>query len=98
MQSGTVLDRHPSALDSAGVRDLLVLWQHPDTRELIPIGRFGHHGDTYSFAYTRAAATIPDFRPLPGLPDLHHRYEGNGIPAVFEQRVMYRARIPRTRL
>jgi hypothetical protein len=93
MQSGTVLDQHSLALNSAGVRDLLVLWQHPDTRELIPIGRFGHHGGgAYSFAYTRAAATIPDFRPLPGLSDLHHRYESDSIPAVFEQRVMDRER------
>jgi hypothetical protein len=92
MQSGTVLDRHQLALNRAGVRDLLVLWQHPHTRELIPIGRFGHHGHTYSFAYTRAAADIPDFRPLPGLPDLHHRYESAHIPAVFGQRVMDRDR------
>lgn len=92
MPSDTVLDRHSSPLDSAGVRDLLVLWQHPDTRELIPIGRFGHHDDRYSFAYTRAAAIIRDFRPLPGLPDLHLRYESHGIPTVFEQRVMDRDR------
>lgn len=88
MQSGTVLDPHLSALDSADVRDLLVLWQHPDTRALLPIGRFVHHGHTYSFAYTRAVASVPDFRPLPGLPDLRHRYESDNIPAVFGQRVM----------
>lgn len=92
MQSGTVLERHPSAMDGAGVRDLLVLWQHPETREIVPIGRFSHHGDTYSFAYTRAAASIPDFRPLPGLAELHQRYESSSLPAVFGQRVMDRDR------
>lgn len=92
MPSSTVLDRRVPVLDSAQVRDLLVLWQHPDSRELIPIGRFGHHEGTYSFEYTRAAAAIPDFRPLPGLPDLRCRYESDNIPAVFQQRVMDRDR------
>lgn len=88
----TVLDPHQSAHPGVGVRDLLVLWQHPDTRELIPIGRFGYHANTYSFAYTRAAAGIPEFRPLPGLPDLQRRFDSDQIPAVFGQRVMGRDR------
>ena len=92
MRFGTVLDPQQSAQTGARVSDLLVLWQHPDTRELIPIGRFGHHGNTYSFAYTRAAANIADFRPLPGLPDLWHRFDSDHIPAVFGQRVMGRDR------
>lgn len=92
MQSDTVLDWQASAPRRAVARDLLVLWQHPNTREIIPIGRFDHHGEVYSFSYTRAAAGIPDFRPLPGLPDLHDRYESLRIPAVFEQRVMDRDR------
>jgi len=92
MQSGSVLDRHWHTRDSARVRDLLVLWQHPETREIIPIGRFCRQGDTYSFAYTQAAAGIPEFRPLPGLADLYRRYESDSIPPVFGQRVMVRDR------
>lgn len=92
MQSGTLLDRRSSTAGTKAVRDLLVLWQHPDTREIIPIGRFARHGETYTFMYTRAAATIADFRPLPGLSDLRRRYESTAIPAVFAQRVMDRHR------
>lgn len=88
MRSASVLDRRASNLDVPEVRDLLVLWQHPETREIIPIGRFVHDGDTYSFSYTRAAATIDDFRPLPGLDDLRRRYVSDRIPPVFGQRVM----------
>lgn len=91
MRSGTVLERHPASGD-APVRDLLVLWQHPETREIIPIGRFGHRDDSYSFAYTRAAANVRGFRPLPGLPELNRRYDRSSIPAVFGQRVMDRDR------
>lgn len=92
MRSIALLDRHEPAPDRVGANDLLVLWQHPNSRELIPIGRFGRHDDSYTFAYTRAAADITDFRPLPGLPDLQRRYETNTIPTVFRQRVMDRDR------
>jgi len=93
MRSIALLDRHEVAADHARVSDLLVLWQHPETRELVPIGRFqSTDGGSYTFRYTRAAAEIPDFRPLPGLPDLLHRYEDDHIPAVFRQRVMDRDR------
>lgn len=87
MRSASVLDRHASTVVPE-VRDLIVLWQHPETREIVPIGRFAHDGETYSFAYTRAAATIDGFRPLPGLDDLRQRFVSNRIPSVFGQRVM----------
>jgi hypothetical protein len=87
MHSATVLDRAASITDTPHVRDLLVLWQHPETREIVPIGRFTYDGDTYSFAYTRAVLTIRAFRPLPGL-DLGGHYVSHRLPAVFRQRVM----------
>lgn len=87
MRSASVLDR-PQPSRNAQTDDLLVMWQHPDSHEIIPIGRFSHKGGRYSFAYTVAAAEISGFRPLPGLEDIHHRYESDQIPAVFDQRVM----------
>lgn len=87
MRSATSLDRRLTAIGTE-VHELLVLWQHPDSREIVPIGRFAHHGDVYSFSYTRAAALIQDFRPLPGLDDLNGAYVADRIPPVFEQRVM----------
>ncbi|WP_370617183.1 HIRAN domain-containing protein [Mumia qirimensis] len=70
------------------MQDLLVLWQHPATREIIPIGRFARLGSTYRFVYTRAAAAIEGFRPLPGLNDLTVEYVSENIPLAFAQRVM----------
>ena len=87
MRSTSVLDRSSSA-EAPPARDLLVLWQHPTTREIVPIGRFMRDGDVYTFIYTRAVADIADFRPLPGLDDLNRRYESTRFPAVFDQRVM----------
>jgi hypothetical protein len=88
MRSNDVLERAPETPRAPAVRDLLVLWQHPETREFIPIGRFNYDGLTFAFSYTRAAAEINGFRTLPGLPDLHRPYAKGVMPAVFDQRVM----------
>lgn len=69
-------------------RDLLVLWQHPETRAITVIGRLQYDGQTYSFGYTRGAAQIEGFRPLPGLRDLRSKYESDSLFPLFAQRVM----------
>jgi hypothetical protein len=88
MSSVDLLDRPGYSRTALDVRDLLVIWQHPTTRELVPVGRFAYDGSTYRFGYTRAAAQVADFRPLPGLEDLHRQYESDRIPMAFGQRVM----------
>ena len=74
------------------VNSLLVLWQDPSNRRFVPIGRFTFDGEAYSFAYTRAAANLTAFRPLPGMPDVRRRYTSVRIPALFNQRVMSSSR------
>lgn len=88
MRSAAVLDRIEPTTSDHDTNDLLVLWQHPSTREIVPIGRFSRTVDGYAFAYTRAAAAVNGFRPLPGLDRLDRRYQSVQIPAVFNQRVM----------
>lgn len=92
MSSVVTHDQRTLANTAPIVHELLVLWQHPDTRQIIPIGRFSYDGDEYTFVYTRAALEIPDFRPLPGLDDLRERYASHQLPSVFEQRIMARHR------
>lgn len=87
MRSASVLDRpRTSPRQQSGT--LLVLWQHPETREIVPIGRFARERSRYTFEYTVAAGEVDGFRPLPGLDDLRRQYESDRIPAVFDQRVM----------
>ena len=88
MLSETASGQRAADATDTYVGDLLVLWQHPESREIVPIGRLSNAGGTYTFSYTRAAGQVGDFRPLPGLGDLHHRYESRELPAVFGQRVM----------
>ncbi|MYR33231.1 hypothetical protein GTW20_13390 [Nocardiopsis alba] len=88
MRSATMPDQGSAAGDPV-VNDLLVLWQHPISRSIIPIGRLTHHANAYAFSYTRAAKDIEGFRPLPGLRDLYKSHRSTRLPAVFEQRVMH---------
>lgn len=74
------------------VRELLVLWQHPDTREIMPIGRLTHDDAGYSYSYTRAAAEVDGFRLLPGLGQFGDRVHSSMMPAIFRLRVMDRDR------
>ncbi|WME22615.1 hypothetical protein [Brachybacterium sp. GU-2] len=88
MSSAHVADRvHHASLDAA-VDDLLVLWQHPESRQIHPIGRFSFDGEVYTFSYTRRAHQIPDFRPLPGLPLDGVPYCSTRMPTLFQQRTM----------
>ncbi|QCB50022.1 hypothetical protein E5720_06935 [Rhodococcus sp. PAMC28707] len=92
MSLSTTLEPTGDGRRASDVRDLLVLWRHPVTRWIQPIGRLSQGLDHYSFSYTRAAAEIPELRTLPGLPDLWRRYDSQSLPAVFGQRVMERSR------
>lgn len=89
MQSATA---DPALHPSSFVSSLLVLWQDPSNRRFVPIGRFAFDGESYSFAYTRAAAKLATFRPLPGMPDVGRLYTSARIPALFNQRVMSSSR------
>ena len=53
MRSAAVLDRVEAAASGQDTDDLLVLWQRPSTREIVPIGRFSRTANGYSFVYTR---------------------------------------------
>lgn len=74
---------------------LFVSWRSPEG-SIHPIGllRRRHEGDRelYSFRYLKLVENLPDFEPLPGLPDLHDRYESSTLFPVFANRVMPRRR------
>jgi hypothetical protein len=77
-------------------RSLFVSWRDPDVGSIHPIGRLvrriGPAGERYSFAYLKLAEKLPGFEPLPGLPDLHRRYDSDHLFPVFSNRLMPRSR------
>lgn len=88
MSSAHITDCAQHASLDAAVNDLLVLWQHPESRQIHPIGRFSYDGEVFTFSYTRHAHNIPDFRPLPGLALDGVAYQGTRMPTLFQQRTM----------
>lgn len=77
-------------------RRLFVAWRNPETRQIIPVGllvqrRLGD-AESYSFAYLKLAETLDGFHPLPGLADLHRRYDSLALFPVFANRLMPRDR------
>lgn len=70
------------------VTELLVLWQQPSTRALLPVGLLGFDGVTYRFEYLPAARTAEGFRPLLGFKDLDSVYESDELFALFRERIM----------
>lgn len=92
MSSARIADRVHHASPDAAVNELLVLWQHPESRQIHPIGRFSFDGEIYTFSYTRRAHRIPDFRSLPGLPLDGVPYRSTRMPTLFRQRTMARSR------
>lgn len=91
MPSHMLLEASVPSMDAAA-QELLVLWQHPTSREILPVGRLSFDGTTYAFDYTVAASRIEGFRALSGLGPLGQHTESNLLPAIFRQRVMDPAR------
>lgn len=68
--------------------ELLVVWQQPSTRAMIPVGILTFDGGTYAFEYLPNVAQIAEFRPLLGFRDLTKRYESDELFPLFHERVM----------
>lgn len=77
-------------------RRLFVSWRDPEVGSIYPVGclvrRVGAAGERYSFAYLKAAEGLERFEPLPGLPELHDRYDSDRLFPVFANRIMPRSR------
>lgn len=88
MSSITASEVQPRLRKASTRRDLLVLWQNADTRAIDVVGRLTFDAQTYRFAYSRRAASVDGFRPLPGLRDMTRLYESSALFPLFAQRVM----------
>lgn len=77
-------------------RRLFVSWRDPATGSIHPVGllvrRLVGSEEDFTFAYLKAAEQLQGFRPLPGLPDLHERYQSDHLFPVFANRLMPRTR------
>lgn len=70
------------------VTELVVLWQQPTTRAMIPVGLLAFDGITYRFEYLPAASSADGFRPLLGFKDLTASYQSHELFPLFHERIM----------
>ena len=75
-----VQTRQPSAL--------LVLWQQPATRAMIPVAELSFDGAEYRFTYLPTVDTVPGFRPLLGFKDFSKTYVSDELFPLFRERVL----------
>lgn len=83
MQAGTRED---------AITELLVTWQQPETRAMLPVARLSFDGESYRFNYLPAAKSIRGFRPLIGFKDVEKSYESGELFPLFQERVLDPAR------
>jgi len=72
----------------AAPQRLLVAWQHPRTRAIVPVGFLEQDAEGYSFAYLRRSLDVPGFQPLLGFENLDIRYRSPNLFPLFRQRLM----------
>lgn len=77
----------PGDLRSASGR-LMVAWQHPETRQISPVGVLDIDAGRYRFRYLRRAFSVRDFCPFVGFGDRGRVYVSDELFPLFQQRVM----------
>ena len=70
------------------VSELLVLWQQPSNRAMVPVAILAFDGKSYSFRYLDTAKSLAQFRPLIGFRDFDEIYESDELFALFQERVL----------
>lgn len=74
--------------DKTTISELLVLWQKPENRAMIPVATLSYDSVSYRFEYLPAARTERSFRPLIGFRDLDQTYTSDDLFPLFRERVM----------
>jgi|JI6StandDraft_1071083.scaffolds.fasta_scaffold13360_4 hypothetical protein len=81
-------DADTTPVPSGRVQRLIVTWQHPESRDVSPIGILRYDGSEYTFEYLRTAATVSGFRLLLGFPELGEKYTSGELFPLFAQRAL----------
>ncbi len=66
---------------------LVVAWQNPEDRRIVPVGMLEHGPDGYRFRYLRRALRTPGFRPFLSFPEWYGDYRSEWLFPLFAQRI-----------
>lgn len=88
MHSETVLQGASRGTQPVAVTQLIVAWQHPTMRAIIPVGLLEQNADGFLFRYGPNVERLEDFRPILGFPQWDGVYRSAHLFPFFSQRVM----------
>ena len=88
MRTMTESTREAEEVADRNMQKLVVTWQHPESRDIFPIGVLAWDGQSYSFDYLSSVEGVEDFRPLLGLKDTTRHYESAELFPIFQERVL----------
>ncbi|WP_309615726.1 hypothetical protein [Salinibacterium sp.] len=80
------------AESAVAVTELLVLWQQPSTRAMLPIAVLSFDGEYYRFRYLDGVADLEGFRALVGFREFEREYQNEDLFPLFQERVLYPGR------
>jgi hypothetical protein len=76
------------------MKSLYVIWQEPQTKSWLPVGKLTYHSDkqVYQFTYTKGAEKSPYFMPFGRMKNLHKRYFSIELFPLFANRLLCQSR------
>lgn len=95
MSTPTAVEERLIESRPAAGRRLFVAWQHPETRQVSPVGALeepGPDGSTFLFRYLAGAAEVAGFHPFVGFPDFDDVFRSEDLFPFFANRLMPRSR------
>ena len=85
-QDGELLDLVMPVLEPRPERAFRVIWQDPESRSMIPVGRLHDDGQVFTFTYTNEARSHPRFVPFPELEETHEVHRSGSLFRFFTDR------------
>lgn len=77
------------------INKLIIVWQNPNNRRWVPVGKLSYKDDKYSFQYTEGAKLECEeshFLPFGRMDDLDTKYESDDLFPIFKNRLLQKSR------
>lgn len=69
-----------------------VVWQNPEDRQWLPVGRLDYNRGMYRYRYTKGALRSSQFMPFGRMNNLYKTYQSTEIFPVFSNRILPKSR------
>lgn len=74
------------------ISELILIWQNPNSRKWVPVGKLLYGNGKYIFKYTEGAKQEEEFVPFGRMSSLEDSYESTELFAIFKNRLLSKSR------